>query len=49
MAKKGFIPKWESFHTVALDDYTHHRGDQSKLSPLFSDFGDVMKWLDKDI
>ncbi len=47
MIKNGFIPVWKSVHTIAIEEYKRHKGDQSKLSPKFSDFGDVVKWLDE--
>ena len=48
MVKKGFVPEWKPVHTTAVEDYENQHGDQGKLSPKFSDFGNVMKWLDED-
>lgn len=49
MAKKGFEPLWGHSHTKAIENFEAKKDEQAEFSPKFSDFGDVMKWLDDDI
>jgi hypothetical protein len=49
MAKKGYQPSWNHSHSEAVGDFEAKKGEQAVFSPKFSDFGDVMKWLDDEL
>lgn len=47
MEKLGYSPKCMPSHIKAIREFEKRKGDPKFVSPKFSDFGDVMKWLDE--